>query len=202
MAYELQGIPCLALEAWTPRKNIQSSRAFGQPTTQLQDLTEAVSSYTALACEKLRGQEGLAQGLTTFLQTSRFKAPYYAPQHTVGFSEPTSDTRIITRYAIAAIKAMYQPGLDYTKCGILLLDIIPNTYFQGDLLPETLPTSNPALMKVMDNINQKYGRQSIRLAAEGFKKTWKMKAVNRSPRYTTCWDELVIVNSGYKPYTR
>jgi DNA polymerase V len=189
-------------EAWTPRKNIQSSRAFGQPITQLRDLTEAVSSYTASACEKLRGQGGLAHGLTTFLQTSRFKPPCYSLQQTLGFSEPTSDTRLITRYAIAAIKAMYRPGLEYTKCGILLLDIIPNTYQQGDLLPETIPASDPKLMQIMDTINQKYGRQSIRLAAEGFKRIWQMKAINRSPRYTTCWDELVIVNSGYNPYTR
>jgi DNA polymerase V len=193
MAYELQGISCLPLEDWTPRKNIQSSRAFGQPVVDLRCLTEAISNYVAIACEKLRNQQGQAQGLTTFLHTSRFKKPFYSNYQTIGFGPPTNDTCIIIRYAIAAIKALYRPGFEYTKCGIMLLDIIPDTYYQADLLPDTLLRSKPALMNVMDKVNQKYGRHMLRIAAQGFEPTWQMKATYRSPRYTTRWDELVHI---------
>ena len=48
----------------------------------------------------------------------------------------------------------------------------------------------------MEQIKQKYGRHSICLAAEGStEKHWKMKSEQRSPNYTTNWDELPIVKS-------
>ena len=49
------------------------------------------------------------------------------------------------------------------------------------------------VMNVIEQINQKYGRQTIHLAAEGVKKTWSMKRQIRSPCYTTRWSELPVV---------
>jgi DNA polymerase V len=37
------------------------------------------------------------------------------------------------------------------------------------------------------------GSGTLRLASEGFRQTWKMKQGNKSPSYTTNWDELVYV---------
>lgn len=47
------------------------------------------------------------------------------------------------------------------------------------------------LMAVLDAINQRYGRQTLKLGSEGFKAPWKMKQNFKSPRYTTHWDELI-----------
>ena len=44
----------------------------------------------------------------------------------------------------------------------------------------------------MDGINQKMGKESIKLASEGFKRPWKMKQENKSPSYTTNWDEILV----------
>ena len=46
---------------------------------------------------------------------------------------------------------------------------------------------------MMDGINQKMGKESIKLASEGFKRPWKMKQENKSPCYTTNWNELIKV---------
>jgi len=38
------------------------------------------------------------------------------------------------------------------------------------------------------------GKQSLKLASEGFRQPGKMKQGNKSPAYTTCWDELPVVS--------
>ena len=191
---ELQGISCVALEELVSKKAIQSTRSFSRPVTRLEELSEALSTYAAIAAEKLRAQKGLAQGLCVSLSTSRFKPgqAFYAKQKTLKLSAPNQDTRVITTYALTLLKAMYQPGFSYNKCGILLLDIIPETYLQTDLLLAHLPKINTSVMQVLDSINQKYGKSTIHLAGEGFGKTWAMKSTKRSPNYTTQWDELAV----------
>ncbi|MGZ8271564.1 MAG: DUF4113 domain-containing protein [Methylophilus sp.] len=48
-------------------------------------------------------------------------------------------------------------------------------------------------MQAMDAINKKMGRETVKLASEGFTMSWKMKQDNKSPSYTTNWDQLMII---------
>jgi DNA polymerase V len=48
-------------------------------------------------------------------------------------------------------------------------------------------------MAAMDSINRKMGKDSIKLASEGFKSPWKMKQGNKSHAFTSNWDELMVV---------
>ena len=50
------------------------------------------------------------------------------------------------------------------------------------------------LMAVLDQINVKYGRSTVRLAAEGYSRPWAMRATLKSPAYTTRWSELPKVS--------
>ncbi|MSQ53351.1 MAG: DUF4113 domain-containing protein [Betaproteobacteria bacterium] len=36
------------------------------------------------------------------------------------------------------------------------------------------------------------GRDTLKSAAAGVDHRWAMRSNNRSPRYTTCWDELPV----------
>lgn len=49
---------------------------------------------------------------------------------------------------------------------------------------------NTRLMQVMDRINAVWGRGTLRSAAEGIEKSWKMKRERVSPGYTTCWGQV------------
>lgn len=191
---ELQGTPCITLDDMKSKKAITSSRSFSRPITQLHELSEALSTYAAIATEKCRAQHGLAQGICVYITTSRFKEKkdYYAKQRTLKLGEPSQDTRVITAYALTLLKTLFRPGFLYVKCGIVLLDILPDTYYQGDLFSVDLPQQNSAVMHAMDNINRKYGKSTIHLAAEGFKKEWLARSNKKSPNYTTQWDELAI----------
>jgi DNA polymerase V len=46
------------------------------------------------------------------------------------------------------------------------------------------------LMSVLDQINLKYGRSTICLAAEGYSKPGAMLAALKSPAYTTRWGDV------------
>lgn len=194
---ELQGTACIYLDDMTSKKAISSSRSFSRPVTDLKELSEAVSTYVAIAAEKCRAQKGLAQGLCVYITTSRFKKgkEYYSKQKTVKLSTPSQDTRLITSYALALLKTLFRPGFLYTKCGVVLWDIVPETYQQTDLFPDTLPKQNNAVMKAMDTINRKYGKGTLHLAAEGFKKEWLARSNKKSPNYTTQWNELAIARA-------
>ena len=52
---------------------------------------------------------------------------------------------------------------------------------------------NGKLMAAMDRINGIWGRGTLRSAAEGIGKSWKMKRERMSPCYTTCWEQVPVV---------
>ena len=57
---QIARISCLALEEVAPpKKQIVSSRSFGQPVHALSDLSEAVASHASHAAQKLRAQDGV-----------------------------------------------------------------------------------------------------------------------------------------------
>lgn len=193
-AYELLGVPCIQLDDMASKKAICSSRSFSRPVTQLKELSEALSTYAAMAAEKCRDQQGLAQGISIYITTSRFKEKkdYYAKQKTIKFCQPTQDTRVITDYALTLLKTIFKPRFLYAKCGIILLDIVAKDTCQTDFFSAHFPCKNDAVMQIIDKINQKYGKHTIHLAAEGFEKSWLARSNKKSPCYTTRWNELPV----------
>ena len=85
-------------------------------------------------------------------------------------------------------------GYRYKKSGVMLLDLSAKRMAQEDLFEDTqIKAKSARLMRVMDQINQTWGRGSLRSGASGFEQPWAMRAEHRSPRYTTRWDELPVV---------
>ncbi len=50
------------------------------------------------------------------------------------------------------------------------------------------------LMKALDEINQKFGKDTIRIASVQTEGNWMMKRARKSPGYTTNWNELLTVH--------
>jgi hypothetical protein len=48
-------------------------------------------------------------------------------------------------------------------------------------------------MRAVDEINALLGRDTVRYAAAGFRQGWQARCGRRSPRYTTCWRELLTI---------
>ena len=108
-------------------------------------------------------------------------------------TQTTSDTVRLTRAALWGLKRLFKPGFAYQKAGVMLMDLGPAEHTQGVLFRTASP-EHPALMQVMDRANAKWGRGTLRLAAEGMAKPWQMKRDRVSPAYTTRWEDLPKVN--------
>lgn len=112
MVLELRGYSCLDMEEVQPKKSIMSSKSFGKMVTSLDELDEAISSYAARACLKLRNQNSRAGGIYVFIRTNNFRKdqPQYHNSTVHQFLLPTSDTGEIIAKARKCIKQLYRKG--------------------------------------------------------------------------------------------
>jgi len=188
---ELKGVSCISLEEIEARKNIICSRSFGDPVTTLIGLHEAISRFCAIACEKARKQKTKAQGVYVYFRTSTFdkEGDFYAASDMTTLVHPSNDTCFITATAKMMVKKLFQPGCKYKKAGVVLINLQPDHVSQSDFF-QAKGNNNYPLMHALDTINQRFGRRSLFLASEGTHLHWMIKQEHRSPRYTTCWDEL------------
>jgi DNA polymerase V len=193
---ELRGISCLELEDVAPAKQqIMSLRSFGSPVTTLAELREAVASYVSRAAEKLRAQGSVAAAVQVYIQTNRFKESdlQYSEGLLVPLPDPTDDTRLLASAATLGLGLIFKPGYQYKKAGIMLTLISDKAKRQQTLFDDPLQRAQSAkLMAAMDAINAEFGRDTVRTGANGTDKRWAMRSENRSPRFTTRWDELPI----------
>ena len=196
IVYELNGIPCLDLEESSPKKNIMSSKSFGKPIEDLKHIEEALSSYTSRACEKLRSQKSKCKGIYVFIKTNSFQPhrPQYRNGLSFEFELPTSDTRIIVSKAKEIMKIIYKEGFSFHKCGIILLDLVPENHKQSHFFACNDNDSQEEFMNLVDNINKSMGPKTLFYLSQGINKEWQMRSNNRSKRYTTKWSEILEVN--------
>jgi DNA polymerase V len=64
---------------------------------------------------------------------------------------------------------------------------------QGGLFDRPDNARAQACMFAMDELNARYGRDTVTFAATGTRRAWKLKSEFISPRYSTSWSELLCV---------
>ncbi|HLL97309.1 MAG TPA: Y-family DNA polymerase [Spirosoma sp.] len=202
LAYELRGMPCKLLQPEAkPKKAICTAPSFGRLVPDLATMTEALTTHMSRAAEKLRKQQSAAGTVTIFVHTNRHRktpngelAKQYYNSRTVKLPHPTSSTAELVGYAQAALKAIFRFGYIYQKVGIILSDLVPDDHRQRGLFTEQPNERLGTLSKVMDTVNQRYGRDRLRLASAGYDPTWHHRRAYLSPCYTTKWKDILKVN--------
>lgn len=197
---ELRGQACIELDlAPAPKQTIACTRSFGRPVSELQPLLEAVSEYATRAAEKLRMQDGLASQLQVFAHTSPHRPGPRFNRSTVIPLRPTADTRQIVSAAISGARAIFEPGFDLIKAGVILLDITGTDAVQAELQLEEAPGRDQGrLMSAVDRINSRFGKGTVHVASTGQQKPdkiWEMRQERRTPRYTTEISEIPLVRA-------
>lgn len=197
IAMELRGISCIDdSNTPTPRRTLVSSRSFRGRVTEKPLLAEALILHATQAGERLRRAQLLAGGMAVHIRTSRHAEPFYSPTVQISLPEPSSDTPGLIKAALRGLDAIYQPDYPYAKVGIMLYDLGPLTGRQASLLdsPAKLAEQERSqrLMLALDAVNTRFGKHSLHYAGEGLdpNAAWKMRQDHRSPRATTCWEEL------------
>jgi DNA polymerase V len=197
VALELRGISSLKLEQANPAKQqILSSRSFARATSDYPALCASVAHHVARAAEKLRAQHCVSAMLGVSLRTNphRFEQPQYHNYACLLLPQPCADTMTMTRTALQALEQIYLPAYAYQKAGVTLLEISPESQVQYSLFSPAPDPRRARLMQVVDQLNRQHGQGTIRLAAEAVSNDWHMRQEQRSPCYTTRWDQLLQIS--------
>ncbi|UUC18171.1 translesion error-prone DNA polymerase V subunit UmuC [Pseudomonas asiatica] len=193
---ELGGTTCLELdEPDPPKKEICCSRMFGTRLTELAPIKEAVATYTSRAAEKLRAQQSLCKRLRVSIRTGQFNPneAKYANGILVDLPYPTDDTRLLTKAAQEGVERVFREGFRYSKAEVLLLDLCQPSEITGDLFAAAQPVASEKLMGVLDAVNGRWGRGTMRLASVPVDPSWGMRREMMSQSFTTRVDELWTV---------
>lgn len=196
-ARELAGTPCLQMQDIDrPRQEICCSRMFGQRLTELAPIKEAVATYVMRASEKLRGQGSLASKMRVSIRTGMFNPDEakYANGVVVQLPYPTDDVRLLTRMALEAVGRVYRQGFRYSKAEVLLLQLCRRGEFTGDLFTPSQTLQTERVMSVIDGVNARWGRGTLRSAAVPAAAQWAMRRELMSAGFTTQVDGLWRVN--------
>lgn len=190
---ELQGVRCLPLELDPPPKeSITCSRSFSETVSTYHQLHNAMSVYLMTAVEKMRAHRLAARSLTVFIETNRFNfLNAYANSYTFKSAYPADNLFEIQTWGTGALSKIFREGPEYKKCGVILGGLLPAEQRTNRLWEQT-SEKHEKLNRAIDEINRKFGKGTIHLAAATVGK-WQMKRDRLSPRYTTRLDEIMRV---------
>lgn len=195
--WELRGNSCIEVEAERPaKKSIISSKSFGYKVTELIDMQEAVASFIARACEKLREEKEIATFVTVSITTNYFRKTdkQYANSITLALPQPSHYTPLLIQTALQGLKQIYKSGYRYKKATVILTGLLNEDIIQENLFhPVKNTLKEQQLMSTLDSLNHEFGSGTVQFAAQGIQKKWKGKSEQRTPRYTTNWNELPLV---------
>lgn len=196
---ELNGVSCLALEEIpASKKGIASAKSFGRPIQSLEELEEALSTYTARVGEKLRGGGLLATQVHVFLTTNPFSAtqPQYSASAQAALPSPTNHTPDLIACGLRLLRGIYRPGHYYKKTGIFVTELIAEVDRQPDFFEDKGTFERHRLLdKVVDQLNLKLGKNAIRYGSMGTKPSWSMRQENRSRGFTSRWTDLPVAKA-------
>lgn len=192
-ARELAGTPCLELdEPDPPKQEICCSRMFGKRLQQLAPIKEAVATYMMRASEKLRAQGSVCKRIRVSIRTGMFnpEEAKYANGVLVELPYPTDDVRLLTKAAVDALERVFRPGFNYSKAEVLLMNLSQRGQYTDDLFAAAQPAEASRVMAVLDQINERWGRGTLRSASVPVDPDWGMRREMMSRSYTTQIDQL------------
>ncbi len=194
---ELNGEACykLTLEHQKP-KSIARTRTFGEDTNQPDVIESALASFASTAAFRLRQSGQLAKRASFFITSSRHKPGYTKWEKEIIYQNPTANTGRLISDLIQAFRAIHNPNASYHRAGVILTDFVPQNHLQTDIFNNfdlSVHHQTTRLLKAIDHLNNRHGKQTIHYATEDLAKNWQPKHRLRSPRYTTSLDELPAI---------
>ncbi|HEX2628863.1 MAG TPA: DUF4113 domain-containing protein, partial [Chitinophagaceae bacterium] len=198
LIYELRGINAIKWEDIPPpKKNICTSRSFGKLLTSIKELQQPIASHATSCANKLRKEQSCATKLHVFIMTNPFNGldKQYEGGITIPLNVATNNSTELIKFAMWGLREIYKDGFNYQKCGVMVLDLVPQTCIQLGLFDMRDRAKDQQLMKAIDRTNTTFGKDAVRYASHGYCTHWKLRTAHLSPKYTTRIDELMVVKS-------
>lgn len=190
---ELKGIPCIEWQVNAPaRKNICTSRSFGQLVSDKKEIKQAVAKFTSACAEKLRKEKSCARKINVFIQTNPHRPTdkQYFQSINISLKVPTNLTTELIRYAMSGLDQIFLPGYLYQKCGVIVMDLVQEKMVQTSMFDDVSREKEKKLMSALDEVNRHFLKDMVRFATQDYEHKWKLKQAHLSRHYTTRFDQL------------
>lgn len=186
---ELNGLSCLSWDdVREDKREIFSTRSFGQRIVDKHTLQAALSKHGAIVCKKVRQQSSLVKKLLIFASSSPHDDYYYKQSFVYEFPIATDNSCDILSAISNVLDEIFKLGVRFYRCGVGAIQLESRRFQQSDLfLPDN---SNPQLMKCLDKINNRYGQGTLKLGSEGKSEEFQMKREFLSPQFTSNWKDI------------
>ena len=194
---ELKGQSCIALDdPEIPSKRILSSRSFASPLMHKDLIKQAVVFHLNRAHQRLSAQHQLCACVHVSLYEKIAEPPYKKPvSHVVGIPYATDDLITLAQATISQIDVLFKENTKYVKVSIMFSALSLKCNYIHDLWePLTLIQQREDLMQTLATMKSRFGLDSIQVGYHSPSNSWKMKQQHRSPRYTTCWNEMLTID--------
>lgn len=194
---ELRGNSCFTeREKEKIKKSICYTRSFSNSISTLIEIEKVIAQFAAEATKKLRKEKAVAQIINVSLATSRHDNNAFKKSFSVYLDHPTAFTPEIIKVAKEGVKNIFQVHYKIKRVGVTLMGIYPDYFMQPDLFNEYNSGKEEIkkeLMKKVDLLNRKFGKNSVRYLAEGIQSAAKINCTYESPAYTTSWKDLLVI---------
>jgi DNA polymerase V len=90
---------------------------------------------------------------------------------------------------------VYRPGFAFSKAEVLLLDLCRRGEYTDDLFAPTQPEVSQKVMAVLDAVNAKWGRGTLRPGVVPPTPGWGMRREMMSRSFTTSLAQIWVVAS-------
>jgi DNA polymerase V len=154
------------------KRNIASTRSFGQDIDSFEQIAEAMYSYIQSGVKKLIDNEISPNRATIFLCGNVHKGEKHYSSKQISFHKQTRDTDEIWSQVYPQLLSIYSDTKKYKKCGIIFNDLMPESLEQGTLFSSTIELVKPPV---------------------NTEKKWEMKQEYISQKFTTSWEDIPSV---------
>ena len=196
---ELKGIPSVEWEyEQKAKKNICTSRSFGNLTNDYSIVKEAISNYAAACALKLRNQNSVCTAVQVFISTNPHKTEQRQYRHsiTIQCETATNLTKEIIGYALRGLDIIFRHNeYLFMKCGVMVLNVIPESTVQMNMFDNESRKKDKLLSGVVDFVNRYMGKDTVRMAVQRFERRYKLKAEHLSKKYTTDINEILTIKN-------
>ncbi len=197
LKYELEGKSVLELEPENvQKKSIAITRSFPKQLNDFDLLKERISTFATVCAEKLRKQKSSCYTIIVMLviDKHKYETNKYYFNSAVTLPYATNSNLTISTVAIRILKELHKGNehFKFKKAGVIVTELVAENNLQINLFENENP-KHLALMKTIDNLNQKMGNKKVKIANQNLDLTWDMNQKHLSPKYTTDFNQLLEV---------
>ena len=174
------------------------SRSFMKMISTKEELAERVETFAIYCAEKLRKQNSCCKVISVFIQTNRFRKELgeYKDGFSIILPNPSSSSIVLAKYAYSIFEVIYKEGFHYKKAGVMVSDFVPDNERLINLFENDIDSKHIPIMKAIDKLNSKYGKDKIRLGGMSGKSSYGRAIL--SPEYEEFLKNNILPEANYR----